>query len=99
MLISKTGDSEEESSALDSQACPHCGAAREFVLEQTPSPASYIISVCALFYFGIWSIFIIPLVVQSTKVLSALRLDDHQALLLLLSGDRKAQVLSAPRYQ
>ncbi|CAD8159084.1 unnamed protein product [Paramecium octaurelia] len=71
MLISKTENEEQGETAVDSTqpVCPNCGAARESILEQVPSPASFIISFVSLFYFGIWCIFIIPLVFQSTKMI------------------------------
>ncbi|CAK71220.1 unnamed protein product (macronuclear) [Paramecium tetraurelia] len=71
MLISKTENEEQSETAVNSTqpVCPNCGAARESILEQVPSPASFIISFVSLFYFGIWCIFIIPLVFQSTKMI------------------------------
>ncbi|CAD8049960.1 unnamed protein product [Paramecium sonneborni] len=71
MLISKTDNEESAETAVHSTqpVCPNCGAARESILEQVPSPASFIISFISLFYFGIWCIFIIPLVFQSTKMI------------------------------
>ncbi|CAD8134594.1 unnamed protein product [Paramecium pentaurelia] len=71
MLISKTENEEQSETAVNSTqpVCPNCGAARESILEQVPSPASFIISFISLFYFGIWCIFIIPLVFQSTKMI------------------------------
>ncbi|CAD8051176.1 unnamed protein product [Paramecium sonneborni] len=71
MLISKTENEEQAETAVHSSqpVCPNCGAARESILEQVPSPASFIISFVSLFYFGIWCIFIIPLVFQSTKMI------------------------------
>lgn len=67
MLVSKSENDEntenQETAVLPNQpVCPNCGAARESRLEQVPSPASFVISFVSLFYFGIWCIFIIPLV-------------------------------------
>ncbi|CAD8046112.1 unnamed protein product [Paramecium primaurelia] len=71
MLISKTENEEQGETTVNSTqpVCPNCGAARESILQQVPSPASFIISFVSLFYFGIWCIFIIPLVFQSTKMI------------------------------
>ncbi|CAD8043760.1 unnamed protein product [Paramecium primaurelia] len=71
MLISKTDNDEQQEGVVDSKlpVCPNCGSAKESILEQVPSPASFIISLICLLYCGIWCIFIIPLVFQSTKII------------------------------
>ena len=42
--------------------CPSCGPIKECLLDQIPSTASYFIAIISFFIFGIWSVFIIPLI-------------------------------------
>ncbi|CAD8051932.1 unnamed protein product [Paramecium sonneborni] len=71
MLISKTDDDDQHNGIINQNLpiCPNCGSAKECIQEQVLSPASYIISLFCLLYCGIWCIFIIPLVFQSTKII------------------------------
>ncbi|CAK55711.1 unnamed protein product (macronuclear) [Paramecium tetraurelia] len=71
MLISKTDNDDQQEGVVDPKlpVCPNCGSAKEGILEQGPSPASFIISLICLYYCGIWSVLLIPLVFQSTKVI------------------------------
>ena len=47
----------------DNCKCKNCGSRSDMIFEKESSSATYILSVLAVVFLGLWSILIIPLIV------------------------------------
>ncbi|EGR28821.1 hypothetical protein IMG5_168570 [Ichthyophthirius multifiliis] len=70
--VEESDNEEEQEQQIQQQikSCPYCGSRSESIYQKEASIPTYVISIAAVFFFQFWSIFIIPIIIQSTQMIA-----------------------------